>query len=74
MIAELSGKYLPLDRRDIQQMHVDDAQGNFFATCVKLRLFSFAAVNHEAMNAFSIKLFKLVKRRHTHLWDRLPKI
>lgn len=66
---ELVGRFLPRDRRDLQQTHVDYSQSNLFAVCVKLKLFTQKSVGRQAMDVFSRKLFLLVKRRHTHLWD-----
>ena len=74
MQIPMATRCLPRDRRDIQQWMVDEGQGNLFAICVKLKLFRMDNVNREAMNEFSRKLFKLVKRRHTHLWNRTTNV
>lgn len=66
----MTSKYLPLDRRDLQQHMVDGAQGSFFAICVKLGFFNVNSVDRHAMNEFSRNLFRMVTRRHTHLWKK----
>ena len=67
--VELIGRYLPRYRRELQEHMVDSSQANFFVVCVKLGLFKKKAIDMDAMNSFSKMLFRLVKRRHTHLWD-----
>ena len=66
--ARRDGRFLPLDRRDLQQHHVDHALANVLATCVKLNLWSRNSVGRDNLIDLSRYLFKLVKRRHTHLW------
>lgn len=66
--VKMATRFLPLDRRDLQQRMVDNAQGHFFAVCVSLKLFSASSIDRYVMNEFSKALFRLVKQRHTHLW------
>lgn len=68
MRIPMATRYLPENRRDLQQSMVDHSQANFFAICVKLRLFGAQTIDGYALNRFSKKLFKLVMQRHTHLW------
>lgn len=63
--------YLPRDRRRLQQYHVDKSLANLFATCVKLKLFKDTSIVPEALIHLAHGLFKLVSRRHTHLWDKV---
>ena len=70
MSPEMVTKYLPRYRRDLQEYMVADSQANFFVICVQLKLFKAGSIDQRAMNDFSRKLYKLVKRRHTHLWDK----
>lgn len=65
----MSTRFFPLDRRDLQQYMVDNALANLFAISVKLKLFPGSSVDRYSLVGLSGRLFKLVKRRHTHLWD-----
>lgn len=67
---EMSSKYLPRDRRFLQERMVDKSQANLFAVCVKLKLFPVHVVNRGAMLEFARKLYIIVAKRHTHLWDK----
>lgn len=69
MQVELLGRYLPRDRRDLNIYMVDNSVANFFAICVKIKLFDASSVRPSLLVDLSIRLFRLVKRRHTHLWD-----
>lgn len=68
MQAELKGRYLPLDRRDLQQSHVDHSLANFMMVCVLLGLWDRHTVTRDPMVTLARNLYRLVKRRHTHLW------
>jgi len=70
MQPEMLTKYLPRDRRDLQQYMVDQSQSNFFVICVRLKLFQEKNIDRHLMGNFARRLFKLVKHRHTHLWDK----
>lgn len=68
---ELVGRYLPRHRRDIQEAMVCDSLANSLYLCVKLNLFSMESINLFTLSCLSKKLYKLVKKRHTHLWDKV---
>ena len=63
-------KYLPEDRLELRRRMVYESQANFWTICVKLKLFKSNSIDPTSMNYFAEALFKLVKRRHTHLWDK----
>lgn len=69
MKPAMATKYLPKDRRDLTLDMVDHTQANFFALCVRLKLFKRTSVDSFHMEQFSRALYKLVMRRHTNLWN-----
>ena len=71
-LVESNGQYLPVDRRLLQRGMVDHSFARLFYTCVQLRLFKRSAVDSWTMNDFTKALYKLVKRRHTNLWNTTP--
>jgi hypothetical protein len=64
------GRYLPLDRKDLSAKHTGDSVSNFFTVCVKMGLWKYKDVDANLLEDFCINLFRVVKRRHTHLWDK----
>jgi hypothetical protein len=66
----MATNYLPKDRRDLQPDMVSHAQANFFAICVKLRLFRMCSIGHVAMRDFARNLFRIVMRKYTNIWSK----
>jgi hypothetical protein len=67
---KMASKHFPHDRRDLQQHMVDEAVANFFVVCVLLKLCSMSSVPRVSLLEFSQDLFRMVKRKHTHLWSK----
>ena len=63
-----SGKW-PLNRRDLQWQHAHKAVVHLLDMCWELKLFHYDPFRSPAQ-ALSNKLYRLVKRRHTHLWKK----
>lgn len=72
ILPGMRSRYLPLDRRDLQQYMVDRAVANLFIIFVSVKLFDKKSVDRDAMNFFSKSLFKIAMRRHTNLWRKDP--
>lgn len=66
----MATKYLPVDRRDLTLINVNHCVANYFAICVRLSLFKGDTVGDTGLNNFARRLFRIVQKRHTHLWDK----
>jgi hypothetical protein len=70
---EMSGRYLPKDRRDLTIRMVRRSVNHLFLLLCTLKLYKSPVLQQQYLSnkdMFSHRLFKLVSRRHTHLWNR----
>ncbi len=66
---QMRSNWLPVDRRRLEIYDVDHSLLHLFTVCRELKLFVY--IDRPAMKGLALKLFKLVMRRHTHLWDKV---
>lgn len=67
----MASEYLPVDRRDLNMKMTAHSVALFFALLVQLKLVTPSRITSGTMNEFAVKLYKLVQRRHSKLWNRL---
>lgn len=66
----MDDRYLPKDRRDLTIRMVQSSFTNLWLLLLKLKLFSRDKGAGARTKYLENKLFKLVCRRHTHLWPK----
>lgn len=65
----MASTYLPVDRRDLNPKMTNHCVALFFGMLVRLNLCSVDSVDQYKLNEFAERLYKLVMRRHSKLWN-----
>lgn len=63
-------KYFPKYKRDITLINTKLAVHNFFILGIRLSLWKSDNVNIRQIDRLAKDLFKMVSRRHTHIWKK----
>ncbi len=65
---QMASTWLPEDRRSLTLYDTDHSLYHLVTVCQQLELFG--QIDLFKMRSLADKLYKLVMRRHTHLWDK----